>query len=298
MKYFAAREVIFIVFHSFLSRPSCHVLYYLWYCVTFSHSVHLKKASINDIQCIQTIHFICKCVRVILTCDLDDMPTIPKVKYLWYYTWYEALVSVAYAHVVFLYRRWRGRFSISKHSCDEKRAFREKPDRVFGCTRERPALWGEPLTQRGSGRLRLKWQRWGEKKVQTIETKAILVLIFSGTWTEPVYRTKHKNPSRFPFLFPRFLFCFVNSHTHANRWWSFLVLLGAIVLSSAAPCSHKRAKKNTNSGNKRLCDVTVQPQPLFTGSKNTQTRWHGFSPAGAKLYKDGVIRTRRRVDYI
>lgn len=206
MKYFAAREVIFIVFHSFLSRPSCHVLYYLWYCVTFSHSVHLK-AFINDIQCIQTIHFICKCVRVIQTRDLDDMPTIPNVKYLWYYTW-EALVSVAYAHVVFLYRRWRGRFSISKHSCDEKRAFREKPDRVFGCTRERPALWGEPLTQRGSGRLRLKWQRWGEKRCRQLKQRRYWCLSSQVPGQNQSTEPNTKTPVGFLFFF-LVLFCFV-----------------------------------------------------------------------------------------
>lgn len=177
----------------------------------------------------------------------------------------KALVSVAFAHVLCLLQAMERQVQHFQTFLWWKEGFQRETRSSILIHEGESSILRRALNAAG---VRTSLSTVG-KKVQTIETKAILVLIFSGTWTEPVYRTKHKNSIwfRYLFLFP----FFVNSHTHAiadDRSWCYWVLLFFRLLLLVLI----NEKRNTQTGeNKRLCDVTVQPQPHW---KQTHTNTH------------------------
>lgn len=178
----------------------------------------------------------------------------------------KALVSVAFAHVLCLLQAMERQVQHFQTFLWWKEGFQRETRSSILIHEGESSVLRRALNAAG---VRTSLSTVG-KKVQTIETKAILVLIFSGTWTEPVYRTKHKNSIWYLFLFP----FFVNSHTHAiadDRSWCYWVLLFFRLLLLVLI----NEKRNTQTGeNKRLCDVTVQPQPHW---KQTHTHSDGDS---------------------
>lgn len=119
-------------------------------------------------------------------------------------------------------------------------------------------------------------------KVQTLETKATLVLSSQVPETEPVYRTKHKNSWGVPFY--SFRFCKLTYMPVADdHSWCYWVLLffSFLFLSSAAPCSHRWiGKQNTNKQHK-IKDCVISQSNLSLRLLEANTHIHRFSPAVA-----------------
>lgn len=140
--------------------------------------------------------------------------------------------------------------SISKHSCDETRAFREREKReietlliaegkssVLSQILHTEPVW-TPQEKHTHSHTEEEKKRGADNR-----NKGDLVLSSQVPETEPVYRTKHnKNSWKFPFRSFSSLFSFlflVNSHTCQLP----VIILGAIgcycsfYFPSAAPCS-------------------------------------------------------------